>query len=49
MHRDPCVLLSDVGYDSIMPSNVWDYARNDLPKLRRIVQGLLAELGPPDA
>jgi uncharacterized protein with HEPN domain len=36
------------GYDSIMPASVWDYARNDLPRLRRIVQALLADLAAPD-
>ena len=37
------------GYAVVIPDRVWDYAENDLPKLRRIVQALLAEMGPPDA
>ena len=36
------------GYDRVVPENVWDYATNDLPELRRVVQALLAELGPPE-
>ena len=37
------------GYAVVIPDRVWDYARNDLPHLRRIVQALLAELEPPEA
>ena len=37
------------GYDQVIPERVWSYARHDLPELRRIVQELLAELGPPEA
>ena len=37
------------GYDQVIPERVWSYARHDLPELRRIVQALLAELGPPEA
>ncbi len=37
------------GYDSVMPEDVWDYARNDLPELRRVVQTLLAELERSEA
>ena len=36
------------GYASVMPERVWDYAENHLPELRRIVQALLAKLGPPE-
>lgn len=36
------------GYASVMPERVWDNAENHLPELRRIVQALLVELGPPD-
>ena len=36
------------GYASVRPERVWDYAENHLPELRRIVQALLAELGPPE-
>ena len=36
------------GYDRVVPENVWDYAANNLPDLRRTVQALLAELGPPE-
>ena len=36
------------GYDRVAPENVWDYARNDLPELRRVVQALLAGLRPPE-
>lgn len=34
------------GYDRVMPERVWTYAKNNLPELRRIVQSLIAELGP---
>lgn len=34
------------GYASVRPERVWDYVQNHLPKLRRIVSELLAELGP---
>ena len=37
------------GYAVVIPDRVWDYAENDLPELRRIVQALLAEMGPPEA
>ena len=36
------------GYESVMPERVWDYAEHHLPQLRRIVQALLAESGPPE-
>ena len=36
------------GYASVMPERVWDNAENHLPELRRIVQALLVDLGPPD-
>ena len=29
------------GYDSIVPEDVWDYARTDLPALRVVVQAML--------
>ena len=32
-------------YDGVAPEDVWNYARNDLPELRRTVQALLVELG----
>ena len=35
-------------YDIVAPEDVWDYARNDLLELRKAVQALPAELGPPD-
>ena len=35
-------------YDAVAPEDVWDYARNDPPELRRAAQALLAELEPPD-
>ena len=35
------------GYAIVIPDRVWDYAENYLPELRRIVQVLLDELGPP--
>ena len=35
-------------YDRVIPERVWAYARHDLPELRKIVQTLLAELGPPE-
>ena len=34
------------GYATVIPDRVWDYARNDLPKLHRFVRDLLVELGP---
>ncbi len=34
------------GYDSIVPEDVWDYARNDLPALRSVVQAMLNALEP---
>ena len=37
------------GYASVMPERVWDYAKNDLPELRKTVKAVLAELGPPEA
>ena len=37
------------GYATVIPERVWDYAENDLPELRRMVQALLAEMGPPEA
>ena len=37
------------GYDLVIPERVWAYAQHDLPELRRIVQTLLVELGPPAA
>ncbi len=36
------------GYATVVPERVRDYAENDLPQLRWIVQELLAELGPPE-
>ena len=33
----------------VIPGRVWDYAKNDLPQLRQIVQALLAEMEPPEA
>ena len=36
------------GYAVVIPDRVWDYAENDLPELRKIVQALLDELGPPE-
>ena len=40
--------LLNPGYANVMPERPWDYAENQLPQLRRIVQALLAELGPPE-
>ena len=37
------------GYASVIPDRVWDYAQNDLPGLRHIVQVLLAEMDTPKA
>ena len=37
------------GYAVVIPERVWDYVVNDLPELHRVVQVLLAEMGPPDA
>ena len=37
------------GYAAVIPERVWDYAENDLPELRKMVQALLDELGPPEA
>ncbi len=37
------------GYAIMIPEAVWDYAENDLPELRRMVQALLAEMAPPEA
>lgn len=37
------------GYATVIPDRVWDYAENDLPELRRVVQALLGEMGPPEA
>lgn len=34
------------GYKHVKPDRVWDYAKNDLPQLRRVVRELLTELGP---
>ncbi len=36
------------GYAVVIPDRVWDYAVNDLPELRRIVQALLTAMGPPE-
>ena len=36
------------GYDQVVPERVWSYVQRDLPEPRRIVQALLAELGPPE-
>ena len=36
------------GYDHVTPKRVWKYVKSDLPDLRRTVQALLAELGPPE-
>jgi len=36
------------GYASVIPERVWDYAENHPPRLRRLVQALLAEMGPPE-
>ncbi len=35
------------GYDHVAPKRVWDYARTNLPHLRRVIQRLIAELEPP--
>ncbi len=37
------------GYATVIPERVWDYAENDLPELRKMVQALLCEMGPPEA
>lgn len=37
------------GYDRVNPERVWSHAQRNLPELRRVVQALLAELGPPEA
>ena len=37
------------GYKHVKPDRVWDYAKNDLPQLRRTVRELLTELGPLDS
>lgn len=34
------------GYKHVKPDRVWDYAKNDLPQLRRVARELLTELGP---
>ena len=36
------------GYDRVVTELVWDYAKSNLPQLRRSVQDLLAELDPPE-
>ncbi len=36
------------GYAVVIPDRVWDYAKNDLPELCKMVQALLDELGPPE-
>ena len=36
------------GYAAVVPDRVWDYAENDLPELRKLVQALLDELEPPE-
>ncbi len=36
------------GYDQVVSDLVWDYAEIYLPQLRKVVQALLAELGPPE-
>ena len=36
------------GYAIVIPERVWDYAENDLPDLHKVVQTLLAEMGPPE-
>ena len=36
------------GYAIVIPERVRDYAENDLPELRKIVQALLAEMGGPE-
>lgn len=36
-------------YAVVIPDRVWDYAQNDLPEMRQIVQALLAEMEPPEA
>ena len=33
---------------NVVPERVWDYAEDHVPQLLRIVQSLLAELGPPE-
>ncbi len=38
-----------LGHAVVIPDRVWDYVRNDLPGLRRIVQAPLAEMEPPEA
>ena len=37
------------GYDIVVPENIWDYARNNLPALRAVVQAMLDEPEPPEA
>ena len=37
------------GYATVIPERVWDYAKNDLPELCRMVHALLAEMEPPEA
>lgn len=37
------------GYAAVIPDRVWDYAENDLPELRRMMQTLLEALEMPDA
>ena len=36
------------GYDRVLPDRVWNYAQQNLPSLRRIVQSLLDESRPPE-
>ncbi|MCY4610810.1 MAG: DUF86 domain-containing protein [Gammaproteobacteria bacterium] len=35
-------------YDRVVTELVWDYAKSNLPQLRRSVQDLLVELDPPE-
>ena len=51
---DPMMTRTDVAATClaalpVIPDHVWDYAKNDPPQLRRIVQALLAEMEPPEA
>ena len=35
-------------YALVIPERIWDYAENELPELRKVVQALLAEMGGPE-
>ncbi len=41
--------LPSHGHDRVVPERVWAYAQHELPELRRIVEALLGESGPPEA